>query len=487
MLRSTYTTPNAPSGNRRHISRASLPLVGTRAPRAGRRIRGFDPRRRNDRPDFARDRLLRVGANRHPEVEPSLPLRTSVSRQHRERVVRSLAAVFGVGGGHGRIAQLVRAPALHAGCRGFESLFAHRVSRGPCRLERGISVYRIGGKDRDENDLSAEAHVGCRSPCRWAHCARRALSAQTRTQEKLPRRDSAGSRRRLPFAREGHRHEPRRADPNQASERTSRSSRCTSFPRRPSAPISRLLASRATACRTRSRRDCSPPRSARIFYVDGNVTKTGTGYKADARLVLARDNSMVQPLPSISGNKLGDVASQISKAILDVAQAACPTSAPARRSSASGDRGRRDRRRQGRDHGLSAVDDRPRVSGERVAQAERARRTPSSPSHRRSSRSIRTAVPRSSCSATPTRQRSDLNHAVEAWTKSDRGVPEGCAARVHGREQDRTERPGRCREADHRCRGRFTIPAIPDLVHLKWLILLATKDCAGSDRRRASR
>ena len=25
----------------------------------------------------------------------------------------------------GRIAQLVRAPALHAGCRGFESLFAH--------------------------------------------------------------------------------------------------------------------------------------------------------------------------------------------------------------------------------------------------------------------------------------------------------------------------------------------------------------------------
>src|SRR4029077_6104106 len=27
----------------------------------------------------------------------------------------------------GRIAQLVRAPALHAGCRGFESLFAHAV------------------------------------------------------------------------------------------------------------------------------------------------------------------------------------------------------------------------------------------------------------------------------------------------------------------------------------------------------------------------
>src|SRR5665647_2352486 len=29
------------------------------------------------------------------------------------------------------------------------------------------------------------------------------------------------------------------------------------------------------------------------FYVDGIVTKTATGYKADARLVLARDNSML--------------------------------------------------------------------------------------------------------------------------------------------------------------------------------------------------
>lgn len=30
-------------------------------------------------------------------------------------------------GGHGRLAQPARAPALHAGCRGFESLIAHHA------------------------------------------------------------------------------------------------------------------------------------------------------------------------------------------------------------------------------------------------------------------------------------------------------------------------------------------------------------------------
>ena len=48
----------------------------------------------------------------------------------------------------GRIAQLVRAPALHAGCRGFESLFAHRITRGGRRAaapEIFIQNYRGRG------------------------------------------------------------------------------------------------------------------------------------------------------------------------------------------------------------------------------------------------------------------------------------------------------------------------------------------------------
>src|SRR6476469_7466604 len=50
----------------------------------------------------------------------------------------------------GRIAQLVRAPALHAGCRGFESLFAHAVRvtgprQGPSPACRGMCGQRFGG------------------------------------------------------------------------------------------------------------------------------------------------------------------------------------------------------------------------------------------------------------------------------------------------------------------------------------------------------
>jgi hypothetical protein len=40
----------------------------------------------------------------------------------------------------GRLAQLVRAPALQAGCRGFESLTAHQISPLESIILKGISV-----------------------------------------------------------------------------------------------------------------------------------------------------------------------------------------------------------------------------------------------------------------------------------------------------------------------------------------------------------
>ena len=48
-------------------------------------------------------------------------------------------------------------------------------------------------------------------------------------------------------------------------------------------------------------------------YLEGTVTKTPEGYKLDTRMVLTRDNSMVQPLPTVEGRKLGDLASKVSK------------------------------------------------------------------------------------------------------------------------------------------------------------------------------
>jgi len=48
-------------------------------------------------------------------------------------------------------------------------------------------------------------------------------------------------------------------------------------------------------------------------YVSGTVTKTPTGVKVEAQLVLARDNSLIQPLGTFEGKNAGDASSAISK------------------------------------------------------------------------------------------------------------------------------------------------------------------------------
>lgn len=52
-------------------------------------------------------------------------------------------------------------------------------------------------------------------------------------------------------------------------------------------------------------------------YLEGSVTKTPTGYKIDSRLIIARDMSKGQALPSAQGAKLDDAASQVAKSIKD--------------------------------------------------------------------------------------------------------------------------------------------------------------------------
>ena len=50
-------------------------------------------------------------------------------------------------------------------------------------------------------------------------------------------------------------------------------------------------------------------------YLEGNVTKNADTYKLETRMVLTRDNSMVQPLPDLQGNKLGDLIDRLSKEV----------------------------------------------------------------------------------------------------------------------------------------------------------------------------
>ncbi len=52
-------------------------------------------------------------------------------------------------------------------------------------------------------------------------------------------------------------------------------------------------------------------------YVEGRVSKTDAGYEFDGELLLVRGEGMVQPLPKVTGAKLGDIAKGVSKAIDD--------------------------------------------------------------------------------------------------------------------------------------------------------------------------
>ncbi len=52
-------------------------------------------------------------------------------------------------------------------------------------------------------------------------------------------------------------------------------------------------------------------------YVEGTVTKTPTGYKIDSRLIISRDMTKGQVLPTAQGAKLDDAANQVARSIKD--------------------------------------------------------------------------------------------------------------------------------------------------------------------------
>ncbi|MFN2636204.1 MAG: hypothetical protein ABR585_04200 [Gemmatimonadaceae bacterium] len=52
-------------------------------------------------------------------------------------------------------------------------------------------------------------------------------------------------------------------------------------------------------------------------YVDGTVTKTPAGYKIDSRLIISRDLTRAQTLPSAEGAKLDDAAKKVAGSIKD--------------------------------------------------------------------------------------------------------------------------------------------------------------------------
>jgi predicted Zn-dependent protease len=210
------------------------------------------------------------------------------------------------------------------------------------------------------------------------------------------------------------------------------------------------------------------------FYVDGLVSKTATGYKSDARLVLARDNSMVQPLPSASGNKLGDVASQISKSILEARKqlgderkcevAVAAGNAPDAIAAAK-----------------SAIATYPQSTIGRVCLANAMLKQNATPDSVIAVASKVTEIdpknrPALIMLGDAYATKNDLNHAVESWTKLIAAYPKDVQLvstvvnKIGQSGQAAAAKPIIVKAVDEN-------PGDPDLVHLKWLILLATKDC----------
>jgi predicted Zn-dependent protease len=213
------------------------------------------------------------------------------------------------------------------------------------------------------------------------------------------------------------------------------------------------------------------------FYVDGMVTRAGAGYKSDARLVLARDNSMVQPLPPITGNKLGDVASQISKAILDVRkhlpdERTCETKLSAGDAAGAITAARASiaaypQSTIGRVCLANAMMKQNAPGDSIVAVASKV--TEIDPRNRPGLIMLGDAYA----------AKNDLNHAVEAWTKLIAAYPKDVQLvstvvnKIGQSGQAAAAKPIIVAAVDSN-------PGDPDLVHLKYLILLATKDCAGA-------
>ena len=213
------------------------------------------------------------------------------------------------------------------------------------------------------------------------------------------------------------------------------------------------------------------------FYVDGNVIKTPEGYKADARLVLARDNSMVQPLPTITANKLGDVASQLSKAILE-ARKELPDERTCETKLAGGDAAGAIAAAK------AAIATYPQSTIGRVCMANAMLKQNAPPD---SVIAVASKVIEIDPRSRPAlimlgdeyAAKKDFNHAVEAWTKLIAAYPKDVQLvstvvnKIGQSGQAAAAKPIIVAAVDSN-------PGDPDLVHLKWLILLATKDCPGA-------
>ena len=210
------------------------------------------------------------------------------------------------------------------------------------------------------------------------------------------------------------------------------------------------------------------------FYVDGVVTKIGRRLQGGCPARARARQQHGAAAPAASGNKLGDLASIISKAILD-ARKELPDERSCETKLAAGDAAGAIAAAK------AAITTYPQSTIGRVCLANSLLKQNAAPDSIIAVATQVTAIdPRSRPAlimlGDAYAKKNDLNHAVEAWTKLIAAYPKDVALvstvvnKIGQSGQAAAAKPIIVAAVDSN-------PGDPDLVHLKWLILLATKEC----------
>lgn len=236
-------------------------------------------------PNSSRRGVLRADSGRHTE-EVAGPPETSA--------VRRISA-------RGRVAQLVRAPALHAGCRGFESLLAHSRSIEPAELG-GVQAFTTS----EEAQLNPRFSLAIAALTCAAASSANAQVAKTRITVMTFQSPDKGNGSKA-------------AD--QLRDQLSKQFNAKDVYVLPTKDVTNTLESSGF-----SASEPLAPNDEKALanllraddYVTGQVTKTPTGaYQVATRLVITRDNTLSQALPAVTSGKVGDAMGNVAKAVKD--------------------------------------------------------------------------------------------------------------------------------------------------------------------------
>src|SRR3954468_526509 len=207
----------------------------------------------------------------------------------------------------GRVAQLVRAPALHAGCRGFESLLAHLTNSG---------THGSGGGVRMFTDLEVIPLMKVRSAQSGLLIA---LLAAVVASPVVAQSGKTGERVMIPTLQSADKDlgvQAAEAIRNQLTKQTNLRDLVVV----PKNDINNSLQSSGYPTT-----EALAPGDAKALaslvrapqYLEGSVSKTPTGFKIESRLIISRDMTKGQILPVAQAAKLDDAANQVAKSIKD--------------------------------------------------------------------------------------------------------------------------------------------------------------------------